>query len=89
MRNWNDPSINWKDPKIIDEWEFGDDGQCHDCGAVRGQPHDGGCDMERCIDCGGQAISCECNYLDEETAPPSFSKSDGASGRRSRVVEGV
>ena len=33
---------------------------CHDCGSKEGQLHKAGCDMERCIDCDGQLISCNC-----------------------------
>jgi len=35
---------------------------CHDCGAKEGQLHELGCDMERCPFCGGQLISCSCQY---------------------------
>ena len=38
-----------------------DEGQnCHDCGAPDGTLHHPGCDSERCPNCGGQAIGCDC-----------------------------
>ena len=33
---------------------------CHDCGVKEGELHQEGCDMETCVDCGGQLISCDC-----------------------------
>lgn len=34
---------------------------CRDCNAPSGGFHHPGCDTERCPDCGGQAISCDCS----------------------------
>jgi hypothetical protein len=36
------------------------DEKCHDCNAIKGQPHHPGCDMERCPWCKDQAITCNC-----------------------------
>lgn len=35
---------------------------CHDCNVIEGEIHDYGCDMESCPFCGGQLITCGCQY---------------------------
>lgn len=36
---------------------------CHDCRVIKGQFHVGpACDVERCPRCGGQVITCDCEY---------------------------
>jgi hypothetical protein len=42
-----------------DDWGA-ERGPCHDCGAVKGEFHVPGCDVERCPACGEQAITCDC-----------------------------
>lgn len=47
------------------DWLEGEtEGRCGDCNASVGETHHVGCDIERCAVCGGQFISCGCDYSD-------------------------
>ena len=60
------------------EWRtdnMANDDICAACYALHGTPHDYMCDMERCMICGHQRISCDCerehsNEIDIENNLP-------------------
>lgn len=49
------PRIPYTPPYYGENYE-----NCHDCGATEGRYHHPGCDMETCIGCLNQLISCAC-----------------------------
>jgi len=57
-----------------DDWGA-DSHPCADCGAVKGEYHVPGCDVERCPLCGDQMIGCECSSSKKPKKPAKpFSK---------------
>ena len=56
----NRPRIPYTPPYYGEDYEH-----CHDCGATEGRYHHPGCDMETCINCGGQLISCPCELTNK------------------------
>jgi hypothetical protein len=58
--------------RILDRVKYGDEaddwganrGPCGDCAVIKGQFHVLGCDVEQCPSCGGQLISCDCNFVE-------------------------
>ena len=49
-----------------DDYGSGEGKPCGDCAVPVGGVHHVGCDVERCGRCGGQLITCDCPYDDED-----------------------
>lgn len=65
------PRIRYGDPAELEAFNANDlkalPANCVDCFAPLGGYHHPGCDVERCPNCKGQAVSCECGdngYVD-------------------------
>jgi len=65
--------ITMKDGRVLSRVRYGDEPDdwgadrhpCRDCQAVKGQYHVAGCEVERCPNCGGQFMSCDCELEGE------------------------
>ena len=59
--------VKTTDGKYYKRLKFGEEGwayeseRCGDCGAMPGNYHHPGCDIERCPICGCQLLSCSCD----------------------------
>ncbi len=52
--------IEFPDGRKLESIELTEQDPCHDCNIRIGKKHHPGCDMEKCPNCKGQLISCDC-----------------------------
>jgi hypothetical protein len=57
--------VKWGD-ETPDYWPESCQDTCGDCGAAPGQLHHLGCDIEQCRMCGGQVLTCDCPYGEDD-----------------------
>jgi hypothetical protein len=63
--------LTTKDGRVLPRVRYGDEPgdwgaewpPCRDCRVVKGQYHVAGCEVERCPSCGGQFVSCDCEFV--------------------------
>jgi hypothetical protein len=59
------PRIRYGDEQ--DDWHA-DRVACHDCRVIKGEFHVPSCDVEECPACGGQLLSCDCDFDERRDA---------------------
>ncbi|HTE41677.1 MAG TPA: hypothetical protein VK629_12655 [Steroidobacteraceae bacterium] len=57
---YGDEATDWKADTV----------PCHDCKVIKGELHVPSCDVEECPACGGQLLSCECEWAEGKLGKP-------------------
>lgn len=52
----------WSGKPMRGQYHLTSEDRCHDCDTPLGKWHHFGCDFEECPSCGGQMLTCGCNY---------------------------